>query len=139
MNQTNEKILPFEQVRYSLESLYVRHLNKSKAIYWIMVLSLGIFLVVLPYLKISISTQSRGLISTPQQNNSINTVIYGQISEQYMLENKRVEKGDLLLVLNTRKIDDKLSFQKKQIKKNEAFIQDLENLIQMDRAAATNR
>ncbi len=129
MQSVESKILPFAQIPHSVEGLHARHLTKSRIIYLLVILALFVFLGAMPFIFIHINTQSRGILRTEQQNNALTTAIYGQITEQHLAENKTVQKGDLLVVLNSDQLDQKILFQKEKILQNQAFIQDLRYLL----------
>jgi HlyD family secretion protein len=58
-----------------------------------------IVIVALPFIYVSVTTQARGIIRTLNENNPIQTAVYGEIKEIRMFENKQVQKGDTLLFL----------------------------------------
>ena len=85
MQTVESKILPFAQIPHSVEGLHARHLTKSRIIYLVLILALFAFLAAMPFIFININTQSRGILRTEQQNNTLTTAIYGQITQQYFL------------------------------------------------------
>ena len=56
---------------------------------------------IMPFVKTDISTQSRGIITTMQENNDIYSAKYGKLKKLNITENQTVFKGDTLIILNT--------------------------------------
>jgi HlyD family secretion protein len=83
----------------------------------------------MPFIRIDITRQSRGIIRTEEENNRITSALPGRIEWINLKENQPVEKGDTLLKLNTAKIDEEINWYYGQIRKYKQYIPDLENLI----------
>ena len=71
-----------------------------------MILALGI----LPLVSVDITTQSRGLVRTPNESSQLQPAVYGQIVHSYLIEGTTVQKGDTLLLLRTDQLDEKITF-----------------------------
>lgn len=124
-----KNIFPLEIQEYTTQSHWVKRHIKSRIIYLVILVTLFIVAVSLPFIDIDITSQSRGTIRTPHENNNIQSVIYGQITRSDIFENKCVTEGDTLVWL---KIDD-INEQERRImqrtNENESFINDLNNLL----------
>ena len=85
--------------------------------------------VSLPLVYVDISSQSRGVIRSPSENTTIQSALYGEVTSYRMLENKAVQKGDTLIMLNSDKLNEQISLAKKKILENNLFISDIDCLL----------
>jgi HlyD family secretion protein len=93
---------------------------------------LGAFIIIfssLPFIHISISKQSRGIIRSAKANNSISSACSGRIEEINLKENQKVFTGDTLIVLNTAKIDEEIEWYRQQMDKKNLYISELEKIL----------
>ena len=118
-------LFPPEIIHDTTESLFVKRHVRSKAIYLIVVLAVTVAIGILPFIYVSVATQERGIIRTPNENNPIQTAVYGEIKEIRMFENKQVQKGDTLLFLNVGNIDEQIRRSEQKIFENSNFINDI--------------
>jgi HlyD family secretion protein len=137
MKTTSKKILPFTEVQTSVESLQARHHQRSGVIYLSTLICLLGFLGSTPLIKIDIQKQSRGIIRTVQENNQIIAPLYGQLSSVYLRDGQTVQKGDLLLELDTRKIDQQIEQQQQLLAKNQQYLSDLAQLLDTNLVLST--
>ena len=63
----------------TLENLIAKNKTKSTAIYAVVVLTVFLFLVLLPVITIDISSQSRGIIRSTTDNVPVTSVVSGKI------------------------------------------------------------
>lgn len=129
MKSNRQKILPFTEVYPSVESLQARHHHRSQVIYLSTILCLLGFIGATPLIEVDIQRQSRGIIRSVQENNQINAPLYGLVSEVRLQNGQEIQKGDLLLRLDTRSIDQKIEQYQDQIEQNETYIRDLDKLL----------
>ena len=102
-------IFPPEIINDTTESLFVKRSTKSRIIYLTVVLIVAIVIASLPFIYVEISTQARGIIRTPFENNQLQTVVYGEITDIFIAENTEVKKGDTLLILNAEHIQEQIN------------------------------
>ncbi len=102
-------IFPPEIIEDTTESLFVRHNTRSRIIYLIVVISIAVMLVSLPFIYVEISTQASGVIRSPYENNQLQAAVYGEIIEIFITENAEVKKGDTLLILNSAYIQEQIN------------------------------
>lgn len=129
MKTKPQKILPFAEVYPSVESLQAQYHHKSKVIYLSTLFCLLAFLGATPLIEIDIQQQSRGIIRSVQENNQISMPLHGKIEAIYLKNDKPVEKGALLVKLDSRQIDQKLAQQHAQIEQYQAYLNDLNKLL----------
>lgn len=122
------KIFPPEIIQFSTQNHFVKHHSSSKKIYLVVIVFLFLVFISLPFITVDISIPARGVLRSPLENNKIQAVVYGEILQIKMDENKRITKGDTLLTLRTDKIDEQL--RAAHLRKNEAE-QNIEDLNQL--------
>ena len=123
------QIFPPEIIENTVECYHARISTRSKAIYGlILVMILSVF-VSLPLVQVDISSQSRGVIRSPYENTTIQSALYGEVTSYRMLENKMVQKGDTLIILNSDKLNEQIALANKKIQENDLFISDIACLL----------
>lgn len=81
----------------TLENLISKNKTKSISIYLMVVLALLLFIMLLPVIKIDISSQSRGIIRSKTDNVPVTTIVSGRIIWLSLRNNVVVNKGDTLI------------------------------------------
>ncbi|MDR2293378.1 MAG: HlyD family secretion protein [Prevotellaceae bacterium] len=122
-------LFPPEIIDNSTESLFVKRSVRSKAIYLLVVFAVAAAIAALPFIYVQVSTQARGIIRTPSENNQLQTTVYGEVTEVRISENAEVASGDTLLVLNTQAIQEQISRKEEKIIENSRFIADINQLL----------
>ena len=102
------KIFPPEIIQFTAEHHFAKNHSQSKVIYLTLVISLFAFIFASPFIAVDLSSQSQGIIRTPNENNKIQSAVYGEVSKVNFYENKIVRKGDTLLTMRTDKIEEQL-------------------------------
>ncbi len=128
----DKKIFPPEIIQFTAEHHFTQYHSRSKIIYLIFVILIFAIIIASPFIPIDLSTQSRGIIRTPNENNKIQAAIYGEVSGINFHENKMVEKGDILLTMRTDKIDEQISASVAKKVDNERNMSDI-NLLMADK------
>ena len=113
----------------TLESLIAKNKTKSTAIYVLVVLAIFLFLVLLPVIKIDISSQSRGIIRSITDNVPVTSVVSGKIIFIKVKNNGFVTKGDTLIKISKdgleteKQTNDTLSYSVTQ------YVTDISNIL----------
>ncbi len=126
------KLFPPEIISQSTESLFVERHTRSRVLYLSV---LGVLIIIfssLPLIHITITKQSRGIIRSAKENNSISSAYSGRIEKINIRQNQPVLAGDTLIVLNTAEIDEEIEWYEQQISKNSIYIRDLKKLLKRD-------
>ena len=89
----------------TLENLISRNKTKSISIYLVLILAILIFLVLLPVIKIDISSQSRGIVRSTTDNVPVTSLVNGKVTFVNLKNNSIVQKGDTLLQLTQENLD----------------------------------
>ncbi|MGC1205565.1 MAG: HlyD family efflux transporter periplasmic adaptor subunit [Flavobacteriaceae bacterium] len=124
-----KQIFPKEIIDSTVEVHQFKHTTKSKIIYSIILLSILIILVLLPFIKVDIYTSARGIIKPDKERLSITSLNSGKVLKKNIKNNALVHKGDTLLVLDNTIINEKLKLSSQQIADIRFFIEDLTYLV----------
>jgi len=108
-------LFPPEIIEHSAELYYAKITNRRKTIYWLLLLLVVAVLVALPLVYVDITSQSRGIIRTSVENTVVQSVVYGEVMVYNMSENKPVQAGDTLVVLNTELLEEQVFLEKQKL------------------------
>lgn len=114
----------------TLENLISKNKTKSFSIYFIIVLSIIIFLILLPVIKVDISSQSRGIIRTVTDNVPISTIVSGRATRLSLKNNSIVQKGDTLIKISKENLETDKRTQDTLSSSVVALLDDISNLLQ---------
>ena len=64
---------------HNLENLIARNKTKSRSLYAVLLIALLVVIVLLPIVKIDISSQSRGIIRSKTDNVPVTTAVSGRV------------------------------------------------------------
>jgi len=123
------QLFPPEIIENTVECYHAQISTRSKAIYGLILLMILLVIVSLPLVQVDISSQSRGVIRSPYENTTIQSALYGEVVSYRMLENKPVQKGDTLIVLNSDKLNEQIGLANRKIQENDLFISDIACLL----------
>lgn len=124
-----KQVFPKEILENTAEVHRFKHSTKSKVIYLLLlVLLLGSF-TALPFLKVDVVTTARGIIKPDKERLGLSLITSGQVLISRLANNKKVTKGDTLLILENQGIDQKLSLSAFQSRETLSYINDLTLLL----------
>lgn len=124
-----KQLFPIEIQESTVQNHWTKRHTKSKIIYLVIIITLLIVCISLPFIYVDVSSQSRGTIRTPHENNSLQSAINGEIVEIQMYENKSVVKGDTLICLKTDEQDEQIVRLIQRQEENNQFITDINTLL----------
>lgn len=130
------QLYPADQVEDSLEAHLNRHSRRSQAIYLAIVSVLLAAIVALPFVRVGVSVQSRGIIRPVTEKHQVRAQTAGFAERLLVAQGERVEKGQVLLTLRTARLRERLDLLDARIDETRRFIHDLELLAGTDAAAA---
>ena len=84
----------------TIENLIAKNKTKSISIYLVIVLALVVFLVLLPVIKVDISSQSRGIIRSKTDIVPLTSIVSGKITFIKLKNNDQITKGDTLVKIS---------------------------------------
>jgi multidrug resistance efflux pump len=89
----------------TLENLIARNKTKSISIYLVFLIAILIFLSLLPFIKVDISSQSRGMVRSTTDNVPLTCLVNGKVTFVNLKNNNIVQKGDTLVKLTLDNLD----------------------------------
>lgn len=123
------QLFPPEIIENTTESHLATISTSTKIIYLLVLLTVVLVLALTPFIKIDITIQSRGIIRSKNNNNFIQSAVYGEIEEINIENDQIVNKGDTLLVLKAKKQNEKIKFIDISIKENRLYISDINSIL----------
>ena len=126
------QIFPADIIENTTESYLPKVAVRSQIIYVSVLLFLMAAIVALPFIKISVSTNSNGIVRTVAEKSDFKAIMSGRVSAWLVKENQKVEPGQNLVVLASEMLDSKISLVKFQQLEKQQFIHDLSVLTRLD-------
>ena len=127
MNENN--IFPEDILHNTVEYHIAKHSKKTNLIFWIIFLVLSGTFIALPFIYIDLYTTSPGIITSHERPVSLNAPVGGRITYFNLLENQSVTKGDTLLIINQKILEERDKLIDSQKEDIQSFIEDLNYLI----------
>lgn len=127
-------LFPPEIINDTTESLFVKRTVRSNVIYLVVTAAVTAMIIALPFVYVSVTAQARGVIRTTNENNPIQAAVYGEIIEIRISENKQMQKGDTLLLLNAGNMKEQIRRNKQKILENSRFITDIDALLNKNKS-----
>jgi HlyD family secretion protein len=123
-----ENIFPKEIIANTVEVHRFKHRSKSKIIYTILILSILCASMSLPFIFMDIYSSAQGILKSHKERNQITSLHSGKIKSIFIEENKYVQRGDTLLILDNIVGKEKLIILHNQLEEAVKFIHDLNYL-----------
>ena len=120
-----KNIFPKEILDYTSELYRYNFLKRSQVIYVVLLASLVICSVALPFIKIDLYTASPGMIRPGKERNLITSPINGKINDVLIAENSSVKVGDTLVILDDSSISQEIALMEEQTDTLKLYIEDL--------------
>jgi multidrug resistance efflux pump len=114
----------------TLENLIAKNKSKNISIYLAVVLAIATFIVLLPAIKVDISSQSRGIIRSKTDNVPLATVVSGKIVALHLKNNLSVAKGDTLLTISNENLTTEKQLNDTLVVSNEIILKDLKRALE---------
>ncbi|MFH6951302.1 biotin/lipoyl-binding protein [Flavobacterium sp. FlaQc-51] len=114
----------------TLENLISKNKIKSLSIYFVVVLTIIIFLIFLPIIKVDISSQSRGIIRSKTDNVPVSAIVSGKVITVSIKNNVAVTKGDTLIIMSKENLENDKDLQDSLSSSVLALLNDVNNLLQ---------
>lgn len=125
----SRQIFPVEIAEFSRENLFVEHHTRSKIIYSAVIIMIIVTFALLPIIKVNVSKQGRGMITSQIKNSEIYSPVTGEIEDIHIKENQPIAKGDTLFTINALEADEKIQLIKEKIANTQEQIADLQLLL----------
>lgn len=126
---SDKEIFPEEILNNTVESHIIKHNKKTSRLFVITFLALLIAFISLPFIYIDVYTTSRGTIIPQEKKLTLYSPISGKISFFNVEENKKIKKGDTLLIIDHNILKERENLNTIQSSENSLYLSDLKNLI----------
>ncbi len=123
-----KQIFPKEIIENTVEVHRFKHSVKSKIIYGIVLLSIIGTSASLPFVFLDIYSSAQGILKSEKERNQISSLYSGKITSIFIKENKYVQQGGTLLIIDNTIGKEKLNLATNQLEETNLFIQDLTHL-----------
>ena len=101
----------------------------SKTIYLTILVMVIVILITLPIVFIPISSSSRGVIRSAQENTQLTAVVSGRVIETKLEKNNQnIKKGETLLTITAEQLDTQKNLQANQSADYQAQLSDLQKV-----------
>lgn len=121
-------LIPPEWIENSIENYIYHQTTKSQVVYWIVLATIALTIVLLPFIYVDVSVQSLGMVRPITETTEIKATVSEIISEVYVHEGQKVKKGELLLRFRSSSPHEKIQSQEKLLSDLNAHISDLQIL-----------
>ena len=81
------------------------------------------------FVKLEVTVQSQGLIRPVTGKIGLTSLVSGRIVKSNLLENQRIVKGQVLLIIGSKELESRIHHLDKQIIKKESQINDITTLL----------
>lgn len=122
-------LFPEEIIQNTTEHLHAKYSRKSNVIYITVLVLFIVAISLTPFIKVNVTRQSRGVIRSEMESNTIQTVVGGKIIVNNIHENKNVNIGDTLIALESKHIEESINNHLQRIEINRIFISDIESML----------
>src|SRR5690606_39909768 len=122
-----KQIFPKEILETTVEVHQFKHDTNSKVIYNVILPAIIVVLTLLPFITVDIYTSARGIIKPDKERLSESSLNSGKIVSINLKNNKQLQKGDTLLVLDNTIINEKLKLTFNQMSDISLFIRSQEH------------
>ena len=101
----------------------------KKPIYIVLIFFVSITLFLLPFIKLPISSSSRGVVRSVQENIQLTAVVSGRVIETKLEKNNQnIKKGETLLIVTAEQLDTQKNLQTNQSADYQAQLSDLQKV-----------
>lgn len=121
-------LLPSEFIENSIETYIYHHSTKSQKIYWVVLFSITLALVSLPFIYVDISVQGSGTIRPIAEKTEVKAPVTELVDSVYVHEGEKLKKGDIILRFRMSNSDYKILYQRHRLNDYETHLADLEYL-----------
>lgn len=108
---------------------YSNYYYRGAVLYWVLLALFFTSVILLPFLSVDVTIQSRGKIHSLNQVTPIHASVTSQIKKVSIQENIKVGKGDTLFWLNCSGLDNEIVNMDQQLIRYNSFLEDLSGLL----------
>lgn len=122
------RLFPDSVIVRSIELYTARISARSKAIYWMIITGIILALLCLPFIKVDISVQARGLFQADIEKQILSAPVHGRVIYSGIQTGDKVEPGDTIIIMDTEVLNAQLHALEILAIENDRSIHDLEFL-----------
>jgi HlyD family secretion protein len=126
---SSKPIFPAEIAEFTVENHFTVYSKSTVAIYLSIIFTLILVVCLLPFIHVSISVNSVGILRPSSKIAQIKSNANGILSQQHIAENQIVKSGQILFVIGSPVLEEKKKFYQLRIDENKKFIYDLSILL----------
>jgi len=124
-----QQLFPSEIIHNSAENYFTQQHSTSRTVYIILVLTLLVFIILLPIIRVDITCQNNGVIRSAFDDNLIQSAVYGEVIRSNVVENLKVTQCDTLIVISTHKTDEQINYYNQELAEDSIQLRDLASLL----------
>ena len=125
----SKQLFPKEFINSSLEHYTFKVSRKSSGIYVVVLIAILSTLVSLPFINVNVTTNTLGVIDTKTKRYQLTVPIEGRVLEFSLEENKKINKGDVLLKIDNSSLTSEINLLTDRIKEVNEHLEDVKYLI----------
>lgn len=114
----------------NLENLIAKNRVKGFSIYLLVLIAILVLILSLPFIKVDISSQSRGVVRSQVENVPLMSMLSGKIVSLNLENNHNVAKGDTLVILTQDNLKSEQETTQNLSKETRDLLNDLRFLLQ---------
>lgn len=123
------QIFPKEIIENTLQAYLPKNGVKSRAIYGIILCAVLLAICSLPFIKVKVHTTAQGMVKPSIERITVTSLNSGKVLFTNMENNKYVQKGDILLILENNVLNEQIALAEYDSKRYSEQIKDLEYLL----------
>lgn len=124
-----KRVFPPEIIETSIENHFSHFSKKSRLLYFIVLLMLCVAVGLLFFIRAEITVQSRGILRSSAESVSLVSPVIGKVTKANLDENQWVSRGDTIVWLDVKKIEERIIHIESLIKENEIYLRDIALLL----------
>lgn len=120
---------PAELAGDTIEALYAMHGPERRWIYWLTLLGVIGALISLPLIHVDLTIRAPGMVRPVTERVELKVAVAGRIREVLVHDNDVVEAGQVLLILGSEELDERLRRQSEIQRERAGLLADLRTLL----------
>ena len=121
----SQMIISERHIEDCMETYLHRTGTTSQIIYWIVLASVAVAILALPFMYIDISVQGNGIIRPVAEKTEIKSVLTELVDSVYLHEGEKVRKGDVILRFRSANSDYEIDYRKNRLNDYDNQLADL--------------
>jgi membrane fusion protein, peptide pheromone/bacteriocin exporter len=124
-----KNIFPREIIQYTAAYHFFRFNKTTNILYFSILLIILSALVCLPFLKIEITLQAKGIFRSFSESVQLTSPVVARVVKTSLAENEPVTAGDTLVWLHTGEIEERVNYLNSLMAQNRLYLSDIANIL----------